>query len=142
MPVNGFNVTNALLIPLSAVSIDGCPDALSGLLRVGIAIKACLFLPQGSVEALNSSCRLRMTKGNTAMTCAQLGATLRLVLSNPIGTNSEGKEVGTDVLRAIENCLICSSFCECASICGADDRKTSAFCNDKIGKLFGTLKFL
>ena len=76
MPINGFNIPNTLVIPLGAVPLDGCPDALSCLLRVRIPAEAYFLLPQCSVEALNSPYGLRMAKGNTPMNYAQLGASL------------------------------------------------------------------
>ncbi len=76
MPVNGFDITNALVIPLVTVPLNSYPDALSCLLRIGISVETYLLLSQGPVEALNSSYGLRVTKGNTPMTYAQLRASL------------------------------------------------------------------
>ncbi len=36
MPVNGFHITDSLVISLSAISANGCFNALSRLLRIGI----------------------------------------------------------------------------------------------------------
>ena len=43
-PVNGFNIPNTLVISFSDVSLDGCPDALPCLLRIGILVEAYLLL--------------------------------------------------------------------------------------------------
>jgi len=47
-----------------------------------------------------------------------------------------------DGLRTIENYFICSSFCGYIKIYSAYERRTFAFHNDKIEKLFDILEFL
>jgi len=52
MPVNGFDITNALVIPLVTVPLYGYLDALSCLLRIGILVEAYLlrfYLPLSSM---------------------------------------------------------------------------------------------
>jgi len=76
MPVNGFDIPDTLVIPLSTVSFDGCLDALPCLFRIGIQVKAYLFFSQGPMKALNTPYGLRMTRRNTLMPYAQLEASL------------------------------------------------------------------
>ena len=76
MPIDGFNVPNTLVISLSTVAFDGCPDILPCLLRIGIAAKAYFLLSQSPTEAFYSAYGLRMTKGDTPVTYAQFRASL------------------------------------------------------------------
>ena len=76
MPVNRFDVPDALVVPLCAVPLDGCPDALSCLLRIGIAVETYLLLSQCPVEAFDSAYGLRMAKRNTSMIYTYLRADL------------------------------------------------------------------
>jgi len=64
------------VIPLSAVSLYGFSDALPCLIRIAIPVQAYLFLSQSPVETLNSPYGLRVAKGDTPVTYAQLGASL------------------------------------------------------------------
>ena len=76
MPVNGLNVANTLVIPLSAISLHGYTDALSRLLRVGVTVKANSLFPHRPVKTLDSPYGLGVTKGNTSLGYPQLRASL------------------------------------------------------------------
>ena len=65
MPVNRFDIADPLVISLSALSINGYPDALPGFLRIRISVEADLLDSQYPVKTLNPTYRLRMTEGDT-----------------------------------------------------------------------------
>jgi len=65
MPVNRFDIADPLMISLSAVSVNGYPDALPGFLRIGISVEADLLFSQCPVKTLNPIYRPGMTEGDT-----------------------------------------------------------------------------